>query len=79
MRTTVSIEDEVLARAKTKALERKCTLGELINEALLMSLSMETRGRNTPPLRLTTVKGDGPVPGVQLNDNAALLEWMDDR
>lgn len=39
MRTIVSIEDELLARAKERALNRKCSLGEVINEALLISFS----------------------------------------
>lgn len=79
MRTTISIEDEVLARAKAKALERKCTLGDLVNEALLLNLSTDRLVRDKTPIRLTTVKGRGPAPGVQLNDNAALLDWMEDR
>jgi hypothetical protein len=78
MRTTISIEDDVLARAKAKALERKCTLGDLVNEALLLSLSTESRVRAKSPFRLTTVKGNGPAPGVKLNDNAALLDWMEE-
>ena len=79
MRTTISIQEDVLARAKAKALERKCTLGDLVNEALLLSLSTESRIRAKSPLRLTTVKGNGSAPGVELNDNAALLDWMEDR
>jgi hypothetical protein len=79
MRTTISIEDEVLARAKAKALERNCTLGDLVNEALLLSFSTDSLVREKSPVRLTTVKGRGTAPGVQLNDNAALLDWMEDR
>ena len=79
MRTTVSIEDEVLARAKANALKRKCSLSELVNEALLQSFSTETRSRSNTPVRLTTVKGSGLAPGIQLNDNAALLDWMEER
>lgn len=79
MRTTISIEDDVLARAKAKALERKCSLGDLVNEALLLSLSTDSRVRDASPYRLTTVKGNGVNPGVELNDNAALLDCMEYR
>jgi len=54
-------------------------LGELVNEALLLSLSSKTQSRAVSPFRLTTVKGKGPAPGVVLNDNAALLDRMEER
>jgi len=78
MRTTISIEDELLARAKQKALERKCSLGDLVNEALLASFAQPSQPIPDTPFRLTTFKGKGTCPGVSLNDNAALLDRMDE-
>ncbi|MEX2606802.1 MAG: DUF2191 domain-containing protein [Kiritimatiellia bacterium] len=77
MRSTISIEDELLARAKEKALNRKCSLGEVINEALLISFSQESQSSTEQPFRLTTCGGKGMHPGINVNDNAALLDWME--
>lgn len=77
MRTTISIEDELLARAKARALTRKCSLGEVINEALLISFSQNSQSAPETPFHLTTFGGKGMHSGVSLNDNAALLDWME--
>lgn len=38
MRTTVSIEDALLARAKQASLQRGCSLGEVIEDSLRAAL-----------------------------------------
>ncbi len=77
MRTTVTIEDELLTQAKEKALKRKCSLGEVINEALMIRFSQEAQPTPEKPFRLTTCGGKGMHPGISLNDNAQLLDWME--
>lgn len=78
MRTTVSISDHLLERAKKASLERKCTLGEVIDEAL--TLSLITRQNKIQPresLRFPTYGKGGTHPGVDMSSNASLADLMD--
>jgi hypothetical protein len=77
MRTTISIHDELLASAKLRAQERGTTLGELVEDALRreISLSIEPRKRIPVPV----FDGEtGTWPGVNLNSNRELQEFLDE-
>jgi Arc/MetJ family transcription regulator len=76
MRTTIRLDDDLLARAKRAAVERGTTLTALIEDALRRALAPAA----PPPRRrlsLPTFRGDGLQPGVDLDDTAALLDVMD--
>ncbi len=76
MRTTVSIDDDVLREAKGRAASEGRTLGELITEALRERLSRRprrTRGR----YKVVTSGEGGPRPGVDITNNAAMRDVMD--
>jgi hypothetical protein len=79
MRTTINIHQELLRKAKRLALERHETLGRVIEDALRRCLSQSPRGSRTEPTRLTTFKGKGLQPGVDLDNTASLLDVMEDR
>jgi hypothetical protein len=77
MRTTVRLDERLLAEAKQHAAETGRTLTALLEDAL-----RETLGRRSPrtkrkAVRLKTVRGDGVRPGVDLDDTAALLDLME--
>lgn len=59
MRTTLAIDDQLLAHARREALERNLTLGEVINRALRRGL-LETPAAGTTWETLTF--GDPNVP-----------------
>ena len=76
MRTTVSIPDELLASARRRARERGTTLGQVVEAALRRELAAaETRA--APPLPVFT-RGTGPLAGVEMTSNRALLEALDE-
>jgi Arc/MetJ family transcription regulator len=78
MRTTIRLDDDLLARAKRAAAERGTTLTALIEDALRRALAPRSGAdRSRPPL--PTVRGDGLQSGVDLDDTAALLDRMDAR
>jgi len=79
MRTTVNIHDELLRMAKRLALERRETLGKVIEDALRHCLLQSPRASQAKPTRLTTFKGRGLQPGVDLDNTAGLLDAMEDR
>jgi hypothetical protein len=80
MRTTISIEDHLLDEAKRVSLQRRCSLGELIEEALRLALATRPKqkaGRKIRPFR--TFRGTGLQPGADLSSNAGLLDVMEGR
>lgn len=77
MRTTVRLDDHLLAQAKARAAETGRTLTAVLEDALRASLARSAPATRTARIRLTTVKGGGVRRGVDLDDSAALLDLMD--
>ena len=75
MRTTIDINDALLAAAKSHAARNQMTLKALMEQALREFLSGVTRpASDVPPIPV--FRGMGVQPGVDLTDNAALEELM---
>lgn len=75
MRTTIRLDDALLRRAKAAAAMSGRSLNDLIGDALRASLAARpTPGRVA---ELPTFTGHGLQSGVDLDDNAALLDLMD--
>lgn len=78
MRTTVKIDDRLLAEAKTIAASSGKTLNAVIEDALRADLARRRgRQRDRPEIELPTFTGGRLVPGVDLDDSAALLDRME--
>lgn len=75
MRTTVAIDDNVLAAAKRRARERGLSLGAVIEDALRASLA-PGRPAERPPIPVFR-EGTGVRAGVDATSNRALLEAFD--
>jgi hypothetical protein len=76
MRTTLTIDSQVLAEFKKRAAESHRTISGLIEEALREHLSRERDQAATKPLDFPLVGGGG-APGVDLSSNAALGDYVD--
>ena len=77
MRTTVRIDDRVLAEARKRAAESGKTLGSVLEDALRESLARRGTHAKLKPVRLKTFKGGGVRTGVDLDDSASLLDMME--
>lgn len=79
MKTTIEIDDRLLARAKRHAAARGVTLRTVVEEALRARLMPRPEAR-TPPYRFTppTVRGTQP-PAVDAADRTRLYDLLDDR
>ena len=77
MRTTLSIDDHLLAAAKEAARRQGATLGELVEDALRRALAepMATRVPTVPTFR----GGKGLRPGVPFRSNRELMEYLERR
>ena len=77
MRTTIRLDDQLLAEAKTLALKSGRTLTAVIEDALRQALAPRFQQSTRRPIQLKTVGGKGLQPGADLGSSAALLELMD--
>ncbi len=77
MRTTLTLDDDVLKAAKRRAREQDRPLKDVINEALRRGLAIGDTRRPSPySFRLRTVDGR-LLPGVDLADRDKLFELME--
>jgi predicted transcriptional regulator len=77
MRTTVRLDDRLLAEVKKYAAESGRTLTSVLEDALRETLARRQPRVKRRVVRLKTVKGDGLQPGVHLDDAASLLDLME--
>lgn len=78
MRTTIRLDDQLLAEAKELALQTDRTLTAVIEDALREVLSRRRDVGEHPRIALMRDGEGGPRPGVNISSNAELLERMDD-
>lgn len=77
MRTTVRLDDQLLKSVRRFAHDTGKTLTAVIEDALRQVLSRRVARQPRKPVKLTTVAGHGVRPGVDLDDSAALLAFME--
>jgi hypothetical protein len=77
MRTTIRMNEQLLAEAKLAAARAGRSLTALIEDAVRAALARQPAGRRRRRVRLTTVRGRGPRSGIDLDRTAALLDVLD--
>ncbi|MHB8510395.1 MAG: type II toxin-antitoxin system VapB family antitoxin [Candidatus Dormibacteria bacterium] len=76
-RTTVRLDDGLLRDAKALAAQSGRTLTAVLEEALRNVLYHRPSISERAPVALPVFKGDGTLPGVDIDDSAALADLMD--
>jgi len=80
MRTTLSIQDNLLRQAKELSLRRGASLGEVVDDALRILLASQSKTAKEARIRpLKTFRGGGLQVGVELDSNSELLDRMEGR
>ena len=76
MRTTITVDDDLLREARHHALREGRTLGQVVEDSLRVFLAR----RDSAPaaLHLPTYGGSGLRPGVDLEDKDALAALLDE-
>jgi Arc/MetJ family transcription regulator len=78
MRTTIDIDDKILALAKKQALEEGTTLKKVVESALRQALFRSKASKTKFRLKWKTVRGKR-IPGVDISDRDSLYEQMEGR
>ncbi len=79
MRTTIRLNDALLDQAKREARRRGMTLTVLIEESLRRELARASKPEGKREwIKLPTGDCGGPLPGVDLNNSAALWDLLDE-
>ena len=78
MRTTIRLDDQLFADLKKLAATESRPLAGVIEDALRESLARRLSHAEKERVTLPTFCGDGLMPGVDLDSNAALLDVMDE-
>ena len=74
---TIRLNDQVFADAKQLAAKTGRSLTGVIEAALREMLARQSRPAERPPDQLPVDTGIGLLPGVYLDDSAALLDLME--
>jgi hypothetical protein len=75
-RTTVRLDDDLMAEAKRFAISRGTTLQRVIEDGLRLILRRPAPDERRP-FRLVTYGEGGVRPGINLDKTSALLDLMD--
>ena len=78
MRMTIRLNEKLLRLAKKQAADSGRTMSAVIEDALRESLARQRRGPMGRRVRLTTVKGTGMAPGLDLDGSGFLLDRMEE-
>jgi hypothetical protein len=79
MRTTVRLDESLLAEAKKLAIDTERSLTQVIEDSLRLALAQKQTKKNAKPIKLHTSKGgNGLQPGVDLSSNSAVQDLMDE-
>ena len=77
MRTTVRLDEALLNEAKKHATQTGSTLTSIIEQALREMLHRRQQAGGRQPVNLPTWGHGGLLPGVDLDNSAALLDIME--
>jgi hypothetical protein len=78
MRTTLSIDDQLLRAAKKAAAESGRTLTAVVEDALRQGLARQNQPARASRVTLPTFDLGATLPGVDLDNSAALLDQMEE-
>ena len=77
MRTTINLPDELYGEVRRRAADEGRTVTSFL-EAALRDALVRHEGDEKPPFVVVPFGGGGVMPGVDLNSNAALLDFMEE-
>jgi hypothetical protein len=81
MKTTLDLDDDLLARAKAAAARERKTLTRMIEEGLVLRLRRPTTARAARGVAIDLpvfTRGSGLMPGIDASSNRSMLDAADE-
>ncbi len=78
MRTTVNIDDDLLARARRLSTQTRRSLGDIVDDALRVALAEPAADAAPVTVTLPTYGGSGLRPGMDLEDKDSIAALFDE-
>ena len=78
MRTTLRLNDQVMAEAKRLAVDTHRTLTQVVEDSLRDMLARAKQSGRRKKISLPTSCGSGTQPGIDITSNSAVLDAMDE-
>jgi hypothetical protein len=79
MKTTLNIQDQLLANAKLAAARQQTTLTRLIEEGLMMRLAVPAKKASTRKVLLPVMNGKGGMrSGIDPTNNRSMFDAMNE-
>ena len=78
MRTTLRLDDQLMAEVKKLAIDTGRTFTDVVEDALRLAVSQRQKAKRRKPGKIHTCGGKGLQPGVDLSSNAAVADLMDE-
>jgi predicted transcriptional regulator len=77
MRTTLTIDDALLDAAKRLAVAERRSVSSVVEDAMRQMLARRAAVRDAQPFALDVFDGGAYQPGVDIADNARLLDVLE--
>ncbi|MDQ2928731.1 MAG: DUF6364 family protein [Caldimonas sp.] len=78
MKTTLDLNDTLIANAKALAAQQRTTLTRVVEEGLRMRLASSRASKRAPSFRLPAMRGKGGlVAGIDPRSNSSMLDAAD--
>jgi plasmid stability protein len=78
MRTTIKLDDDIFRAYKQRAAARGTTFAQEVEDALRADLHARRESTVSEPFETLVFHGDGSQALIDVNDNRALQELMDE-
>jgi len=76
VRTTITLDDDVISKLKAEVRKRGVSFKELVNEMLRTGLVLSAKASNQKPFKLNT-RPLGTRPGLNYDSTSELLEQIE--
>ncbi len=77
IRTTVSLDQDVLERVKAESRQRGEPFKKTLNELLRLAVSLDKAAPSRKPFKIRPFANTGPIPGLNYDNISELLDYAE--
>ncbi|HLH02130.1 MAG TPA: hypothetical protein VKX25_05125 [Bryobacteraceae bacterium] len=77
IRTTVTLDEDVLERVKQESMQRGEPFKKTLNDLLRLAVSLSSAEKPKEPFRIRPFENTGPAPGINFDKTGELLDLLE--